>query len=88
MNAPLITVAAIVALALVYVLFPVFTDTYRRFRRKRVVTCPDSRQLAEVQFDACHTACAALVGVPKIRLKDCTRWPSRKDCGAECLIQL
>jgi len=88
MAAPLILLAAIVPLSLVYVLVPVSMDVYRRFRRKRVVTCPDNGQLAEIQLDACRAGRGALVGAPNIRLKDCTRWPARKGCAGECLIQL
>jgi hypothetical protein len=89
MNAPLITVAAIIALALLYVLLPVCTDAYRRFSRKRVVTCPENKQLAEIQLDAPYAARLALVGGQGVRLKGCTRWPaSRESCAANCLSQV
>jgi hypothetical protein len=84
MNAPWITIAVIAALAILYVVIPVAADTYRRFARRRVVTCPETQRLAEVHLDPAYAARSALVGTPRARVSGCTRWPERKGCSAHC----
>jgi len=65
-------------------LLPVF----RRYRGKRVITCPENRQPAAVDVDARHAAATSLVGHAELRLRDCSRWPEKADCGQECLRQV
>ena len=88
MNAPLITIAAILVLGTLYVLIPVALDTYQRFRRRRVVTCPETKAFAEVLIDAPRAARASLFGKLRLKVKDCSRWPDRKDCAENCLTRL
>jgi len=88
MDNALITIAAILALGTLFVLIPVASDSYRRFRRRRVVTCPETKAIAEILIDARHAACSSLFGNPRLRVKDCTRWPKREDCGQDCLHRL
>ena len=79
--------AIIVALAL----FPVLrwlARVYLRFRGERVVICPETQQPAGVEVDAKHAVMATAVGAPSLRLKDCSRWPERRNCGQECLRQI
>lgn len=54
----------------------------------RVVTCPDTEHPASVEVDALHTALTSAIGFPDIRLQNCSRWPVKKDCGQECLLDL
>lgn len=61
---------------------------WRGYRGKRSVTCPDTRELAAVEVDAARVAVTAWGGPPDVRLKDCSRWPEKADCGQECLVQL
>jgi hypothetical protein len=88
MTTPLITIAAILVLGTFFVLIPVASDSYRRFRRRRVVTCPETNTIAEILIDARHAACSSLVGDPRLRIKDCARWPRRQDCAQDCLVRL
>ena len=88
MNAPWIAIAAIVALAIFYILIPVAADAYRRFTLRRVVTCPETQRLAEIRLDPGYAARSTLVGAPKARVTGCTRWPERKGCPADCVGQL
>jgi hypothetical protein len=88
MTTPLITIAAILALGTLFVLIPVASDSYRRFRRRRVVTCPETKAMAEILIDARHAACSSLFGNPRLRVNDCTRWPKREDCAQDCLPRL
>jgi hypothetical protein len=55
-----------------------------RFRGSRIVTCPETNRPAIVEVDALTSA----VGLPDIRLKDCSRWPIKEECGQECLMAL
>ncbi len=43
MSAPWVVIAAIIAVAVGYVLLPVVADTFRRFRTKRSFRCPVNR---------------------------------------------
>ncbi len=85
MNPTLITVAAIVALAALYVLLPVVIHTFQRYRNKRVLKCPESEGLAEVDIDAPHAAVSSVFGRPFLRIKNCTLWPKRKGCDQDCI---
>jgi hypothetical protein len=85
MTTPLITIAAILVLGAFFVLIPVASDSYRRFRRRRVVTCPETKTIVEILIDAPHAAWSSLVGNPRLRIKNCTRWPRREGCAQDCL---
>jgi hypothetical protein len=61
---------------------------YRRYRGKWVVTCPETRDSAGVEVDAAHVAATAWGGEPRLRLKGCSRWPEKADCGRECLAEI
>lgn len=58
--------------------------SYMKWRGTRVIICPESRQPAGVEVDARHEALLAPIH-SSLRLKDCSRWPERKDCGRDCL---
>jgi hypothetical protein len=63
--------------------------TYRLYRGMRVVTCPETRAPAAVKLDAGRAAVTGLTGnVVEFRLKSCSRWPQRQQCGQECLSQI
>lgn len=61
---------------------------WRGYRGKRIVTCPDTREPAVVEIDSARVAASAWGGPPELRLKDCTRWPKKADCGQECLAEV
>jgi hypothetical protein len=84
MTPPLWLIAAIIAVGVVYVLWPVVADTLRRFRKERSVVCPETGRPATVQVDAKLAAATSAFGHPEIRLTDCERWPERRDCGQQC----
>jgi len=85
MASPWILVAAILAIALLYVLVPVVTDAFRRFRTRRMLRCPETGTGAEVGIDASKAALSSAFGPPVLRVKDCSLWPERKDCEQDCL---
>src|SRR5512133_765570 len=82
-------IAAIVLVVAGYLLLSGFAATYRKFRGARVITCPENLEPAAVHVDALRAAhWAAVSGDPVLRLKSCSRWPERADCGQDCLSQV
>lgn len=78
-----ILVIAFSAVGILWVL-----PTYRRYRGKWVVTCPDSRNPTGVKVDVARVAATAWRGDPDLKLKDCSRWPEKAGCGQECLAEI
>jgi hypothetical protein len=62
--------------------------TFSRYRGSRTITCPETKRHAVVEVDALHASLTSTVGLPDIRLKDCSRWPIKEQCGQECLMDL
>jgi len=61
---------------------------YFDYRGKRVITCPETHQAAAVDVAAAEAAVGAFLSEPTLRLKECSRWPERQNCGQECLQQI
>ena len=59
-----------------------------RYRGNRLVTCPETKKPAIVEIDALHASLTSTVGLPDIRLQNCSRWPIQRQCGQECLTHL
>jgi hypothetical protein len=59
-----------------------------KYAGPRVVTCPESQQPAGVALDTSHLAWSGIGRRSGFRLKSCSRWPERQDCGQECLRQI
>ena len=65
------------------------TRTYLKYRGKRLVTCPETRNPAAVHVNAGKAAVDVLEGKQaRIRLGQCSHWPDRERCGQECLSQI
>ena len=88
MSLELYLVIVVLLLAALSFLAPRIAGSYLKFRGKRVITCPENRKPAAVDVDVRRAALTAIVGEPHLRLKDCSRWPEKKDCGQECLLQV
>jgi hypothetical protein len=61
---------------------------YYRLRGTRLVTCPETCEPVAVEVKTARAALSSLAGEPSFRLRDCTRWPERRNCGQECLAQI
>jgi hypothetical protein len=59
-----------------------------RYRGKRIVTCPETNRPAVVEVHSLHASLTSTLGLPDIRLHDCSRWPIKEQCGQECLMDL
>jgi hypothetical protein len=78
-----IVAIAVAAVGLLWVL-----PSYRAYRTRRVVTCPEAGLPTQVQVDAKRVARSAWLGPLDLRLRTCARWPERAGCGQECVSQL
>lgn len=64
------------------------TQFLLKYRGKRLVRCPETRMPAAVEVSSGRGAALALAGLPELRLRDCSRWPERENCGQDCLNQI
>jgi len=85
MNTALLMMLGILAMGMFLVVFPVVADMIARYRGRKVVTCPETRELVEVELNARRTGWAAAFGRAMPRVKDCLLWPRRKGCAEECV---
>jgi hypothetical protein len=88
MQKPLLLLAAIAAIGLVYVVVPVILDAFMRYRKSRSVTCPEAKQTATVKIDANAAAKAAALGKTQLRITQCSLWPEKSACQRDCLAQI
>lgn len=88
MTSPWLLIAALLTLGALYVVFPVISRAYVKYRGKRVITCPETKAPAAVEVNAVRFALGSITGRPEPRLQDCSRWPEREGCGQECLTQI
>jgi hypothetical protein len=88
MDKPLLVLAAIAALGLVYVVFPVVMDAFMRYRKTRRVTCPEEEKTALMNVDAKAAALAAAQGKTQLRVINCSLWPEKRGCAQRCLAQV
>jgi hypothetical protein len=61
---------------------------FSKVRGAKAVTCPDTGKPELVRVDAVHATLTSTLGRPDIRLQDCSRWPIKRECGQECLLNL
>jgi len=61
---------------------------YFNYRGKRLITCPETHKMEAVDIAAGEAAVGWFLSEPTLRIKDCSRWPERQDCGQECLQQI
>src|SRR5215470_7635302 len=78
----------IIGVVVLYLVLRPIVSKYLKYRGKRVITCPETRKPAGIEVDAAHAAIASASGFRELRLKSCSRWPERFDCGQECLLQV
>jgi hypothetical protein len=85
------TVYLIVTVLVVAALYLVIRRLLRAlapYRGSKVVTCPENELPVVVKVDTIHAALTTAVGSPELRLTSCSRWPSKENCGQECLARL
>jgi hypothetical protein len=88
MSIEIYLIFLIAGFVVLYRFLPQAAGNYLKFRGKRVITCPETRKAAGVEVDAAHAAITGGIGNTDLRLKSCSRWPERQDCGQACLLQV
>lgn len=90
MNLAVLIALAVVALATSLFVFRAIPGVraYFSLRGKRLITCPESHTTETVSVAAGEAAFGAFLTEPTLRLKECSRWPERQNCGQECLQQI
>lgn len=90
MTITVLIAIAVVALALGLFVFRAIpaVRSYFDYRGKRLITCPESHTTEAVEVNAKEAAEGAFLSEPTLRLKECSRWPERQDCGQDCLKQI
>jgi hypothetical protein len=90
MTGTILIVLAVLALAVGLFVFRAIPGirAYLEYRGKRLVTCPETHKAAAVDVAAGEAAVGAFLSEPTLRLKQCSRWPERQDCGQDCLKQI
>jgi len=90
MTATLLIVIIVLVLAVGLFVFRAIPGVraYFAYRGKRLITCPETQAPAAVDVAAGEAAVGAFLTEPTLRLRDCSRWPERQDCGQECLQQI
>jgi hypothetical protein len=90
MTLPLFITLVVVVLAVGLFVFRAIPGirAYFAYRGKRLITCPETHEPEAVDVAAGEAAVGAFLSEPTLRLKECSRWPERQDCGQECLKQI
>ena len=63
-------------------------QAYREFRGRRMLTCPETGEVVLVELAARAAAFETVVDEPELRVRNCSRWPIRCNCGQDCLRQV
>ncbi len=88
MMAILAIIGTIVGIGLVFVLVPPALEAYVHFRKRREMICPETMGQAAIRLDAKYAAVTSAIGVTRLRVLNCSRWPEGHDCARGCLNQI
>ena len=67
------------------VVAPAVLSTYRRYRGRRTIICPETDQIVEMELKAGRAGVMAALGKQDLRVKWCSLWPRRKGCAEQCV---
>ena len=85
MSAPLITIAAMIVVGILFVFLPFAIEVFRRYHHRKVVVCPENHHFAEVELKAGRAGIMAALGRSSLAVKWCSRWPRKKGCPEGCV---
>ncbi len=85
MTGVFLLIAGVIALGLYFVVAPAVLSTYRRYRGRRTIICPETDRIVERELKAGRAGIMAALGKEELRVKWCSLWPSRKGCAEECV---
>jgi hypothetical protein len=85
MNRLFFLIAGVIVLGSYYAVAPVVADTYRRYRGRKTVICPEIGQIAEVELKAKQASVLSALGKQWVRVRWCSLWPRKRGCAQECV---
>lgn len=85
MNRLFLFIAGVSALGLYFVITPMVVGSYRRYRDRKTVVCPETGQIVEVELKAGRAGLMSIFGTAPARVKWCSLWPRRAGCAEECV---
>jgi hypothetical protein len=88
MIVSLIVIASIPPFATWLLLRSEIGQAFLRYRGKRLVGCPETDTPAVVEAAALFAGLPPPFGLPRLRVKSCSRWPERADCAQPCVWQI
>lgn len=59
-----------------------------QLRGPMLVRCPETGRTAAVEVGLARAAVAASIGRSEVFIKNCSRWPERRDCAQLCVRQI
>jgi len=84
----LLTLVLVMVLTLLTLLLWRPIRSYLTYRGERLITCPGNGEPAAVRVKAGRAAVHSNEPLSRLAIKDCSRWPVRKDCGQGCLNEV
>lgn len=78
-------IGGVAALGIYFIVAPMVLATYRRYRGRRTIICPENDQIAEMAIKAGRAGVMAAFGKHDLRVKWCSLWPRRQGCAEECV---
>jgi hypothetical protein len=87
MRGVFLLIGGVIALGLYFVVAPAVLSSYRRYRGRRTIICPETDQICEMELHAGRAGIMAAFGKQYLRVKRCSLWPGRKDCAQACAKQ-
>jgi hypothetical protein len=64
------------------------SKVYGRSRGLRVVVCPETRRVANIELNSRYAVKMHVTGNSGLKIQYCSRWPERETCPQGCLEQV
>jgi hypothetical protein len=84
MDSLWMTALTLIAPGALSILVPAVGSTGGRYRYKKLLRCPETKRLAEVDVEASRAALSSAPGT-RVRVKNCSLWPEKRNCAERCI---
>lgn len=84
----LLTYGVLLSAGIILVMIPVVLETYAEMKDPRGVDCPQTGVTATIRINAMKAAAGAAVGVRRLEVVSCSRWPAQRFCDRACLRRI
>jgi hypothetical protein len=79
---------ALLAITLLILMAHRAVSVVREYRGIRLISCPGTGQAAAVELALPTAALSGIFRSPLLRVRKCSGWPERRDCGQACTQQI